>query len=685
MFDNTLFASLICSVALIANNAITNAADVHLLSYSAETIQQYINTAASGNVSSKCRDSLLKIEPFLSAYDTLPLQRRLFYASYATGNVKLAKGRDNDRWHFRFRECIIAAAEDTVIPSEHPMMFCTGHDSVSQMGVCLPTPCLNDHLHLLNEWKRTVKDGDDGNISAAYCTKSRQDKQWFQLYGTIAEMTTSFGIFGIVCLASVYHLLRGDQAKSKVMQIFLAFSALKTIETITTAPKNPSAAIRCMWGIRVITTLWVILGHAGVFLMDFMEEADQFKEDLINSFAYQPLTNGPISVDVFFVMGAVLCSYHWFRSIKKPGAIVPTWSSWRYWLGFYRHRALRLWPAYAYIIFLAIVRFSVMRYHENFPVWGPGDYGLMCSKHWWENILFINSFTDGHCLPWTWYIGTEFTFFAISPIFLLSLKWSPIFGIFLAVVTIAVSSISLAVKTLRYNFPPTLFLFLTPKRFNQDSMLHQTQIYVKPQYRIGSYLVGLITGYILSTYEESTEGEKQAKPSKRFVCIGWIVCAVTGLWPIYGTLPCLQGWNWPTYHIAFAALHRISFALSISWIIYACQRGLAGWLNNFLSMRIFLPLSAACYTLYLGHVFAIFAIYMSSSFPIPYEGFATLISYYWKHLLLCYFVAGALMLCIEMPAVQIVKILLGSMSEQLVRFFSSVFLFYEGFLIFGYL
>uniref|UniRef100_A0A9J2PU90 Acyltransferase 3 domain-containing protein n=1 Tax=Ascaris lumbricoides TaxID=6252 RepID=A0A9J2PU90_ASCLU len=541
--------------------------------------------------------------------------------------------------HFRFRGCIIAAAEDTIIPSEHPMMFCTGHDNTNktafELGVCLPTPCFNDHLYLLNEWKRIVDNGDNGRINVAHCTKSRHDKQWFELYGTIAELTSGFAIVAIVSFATVYHLLRGDETKSTAMQIFLAFSAKKNLNAIITPPKNKTTAIKCIWGIRVITTLWVVLGHAGVFIADFIEEADELKRNVLNHFFYQPLTNAPISVDIFFVIGAVLCSYHWFRSIDKPGmkiftqvknlfegALIPTWYSWKYWFGFYRHRLLRLWPAYLYVILLSIIRFPVLRYHENFPLWGPNDFGVECSKHWWENALFINTFTDGRCLPWTWYMGTEFTFFAMSPIFLLLLKRSAPLGIALSVIIIIASSVLLTVETLRYNFPPTQLLHFIPQNFNQDSMLYQSLIYVRPQYRIGPYLVGLITGYILATGERPERKNNSESASKRFMFVGWILSVIGGLWSIYGLIPALQ--------------------------------------------------------LYLGHIFAIFAIYMSSSFPIHYEGFNTLLNYYWKHLFLCYFIAISILLCVEMPALHIVKILFYNSEQQMVccwlLFFSFFFI-----------
>uniref|UniRef100_A0A915B9X0 Acyltransferase 3 domain-containing protein n=2 Tax=Parascaris univalens TaxID=6257 RepID=A0A915B9X0_PARUN len=647
----------------------TSASDAYLLSYSAETIQQYIVTAADGNVSDKCRDSLLKVEPFLSAYDTLPLQKRLFYASYAAGDATQVQSRDRDRWHFRFRGCIIAAAEDTIIPSEHPMMFCTGHDSTNktafELGVCIPTPCLNDHLYLLNKWKEIVDNDGRGRINVAHCTKSRHEKQWFQLYGVIVELTCGFGIVATVAFATVYHLVRGDATKSTAMQIFLAFSAKKNLIAIITPPKNPTTAIKCIWGIRVITTLWVVLGHAAVFIADFVEEADELKRNVLNYFFYQPLTNAPISVDVFFVIGAVLCSYHWFRSLDKPGAMIPTWYSWKYWSEFYRHRLLRLWPAYLYVILLSIIRFPVLRYHENFPLWGHDDFGVECSKHWWENALFINAFTDGRCLPWTWYMGTEFTFFAISPIFLLLLKRSALLGIAISAIIIIASSVSLAVETSRYNFPPTQLLHFIPQNFNQDSMLYHSLIYVRPQYRIGPYLMGLITGYILATDGRPQRKSNSGSLSTRYKYMGWILSVIGGLWSIYGLIPALQKSDWPVYQVTFTAMHRIIWALSISWLIYACQKGFGGLLNAFLSMRIFLPLSSACYALYLGHIYAIFAIYMSSSFPIHYDGFITLLNYYWKHLSLCYFIAISILICIEMPALHIVKILFYNSEQQM--------------------
>lgn len=103
----------------------------------------------------------------------------------------------------------------------------------------------------------------------------------------------------------------------------------------------------------------------------------------------------------------------------------PTWTSWGYWLKFYRHRVVRLYPAYLYTLLAVTLRISVTHFH---PMWPPTDPAIQCPKYWWQNVLFVNSILDNQCMPWTWYIGTEFIYYLLSPIFLLTLRKAPKIG-----------------------------------------------------------------------------------------------------------------------------------------------------------------------------------------------------------------------------------------------------------------
>ena len=100
------------------------------------------------------------------------------------------------------------------------------------------------------------------------------------------------------------------------------------------------------------------------------------------------------------------------------------------------------------------------------PMWPPTDPAVQCPKYWWQNVLFINSLFNNRCMPWTWYIGTEFIYFLISPIFLLLLRQSPQLGLGVSVAVIAMSAGANTVKIINSNFPPTQFLWRQPEMFN---------------------------------------------------------------------------------------------------------------------------------------------------------------------------------------------------------------------------
>ena len=134
-------------------------------------------------------------------------------------------------------------------------------------------------------------------------------------------------------------------------------------------------------------------------------------------------------------------------------------------------------------------------------MWPPTDPAVQCPKYWWQNVLFINSLTNNRCMPWTWYIGTEFIYFIISPIFLLLLRQSPQLGLGFSVAVIAMSAGANTVKILNENFPPTQFLWRQPEMFNLNFIQHHIELYIKPQYRIGPYIIGILLGYYLAKYQ----------------------------------------------------------------------------------------------------------------------------------------------------------------------------------------
>ena len=97
------------------------------------------------------------------------------------------------------------------------------------------------------------------------------------------------------------------------------------------------------------------------------------------------------------MLSGTLPAYSWFRRWQQPGPLTgesifdelsasiqfpltepqPCWTSWAYWLRFYRHRVVRLWPAYIYTLVAVTTRVSITHYH---PMWPPPDPAVQCPK-----------------------------------------------------------------------------------------------------------------------------------------------------------------------------------------------------------------------------------------------------------------------------------------------------------------
>ncbi|KAK6049890.1 hypothetical protein COOONC_12605 [Cooperia oncophora] len=232
------------------------------------------------------------------------------------------------------------------------------------------------------------------------CTRSRHEKQWFEQLIPVCDLAFNLLLLMLVIMATIFHNMRGENVKSMSSRILLAFSAKKNLRRLVQLPKDPQSCITCMFGMRVLSMIWTLVGHSFIFIQAYLENVDEFKESMVNNFWNQWITNFTLGVDTFLVLGGTVLSYSWFRKwLKNTTEEEPTWTSYGYWLRFYRHRVVRLWPAYLYTLVAVTLRLSVTHFH---PMWPPTDPAIQCPKYWYENVFFINSLFNNRCLPWTW-------------------------------------------------------------------------------------------------------------------------------------------------------------------------------------------------------------------------------------------------------------------------------------------
>ncbi|KHN76878.1 Nose resistant to fluoxetine protein 6 [Toxocara canis] len=633
----------------------------HLSTLPTSAISRFIESVSQDrNLKVECKRDLTQIESIIAKHKDGSQRLQHFFSAFRFGEAYFLETRDRDRWMYASTECIEAAGESTFFASEHPLLFCHGYDIDMKeeiaFGMCMPASCEGDHLLLLNEWRLfATSSADENDINYAECMRSRMIYQWYQRVDSLAVFFVLVALMGLVGVATAYHIRSQRETSSRFEQLLLAFSAKRNIEIMMRRPKASNSIVSCLDGLRVQSLFWITAGHALWFLPSFTENVDELKKDFAN-FSNLWITNFLLAVDTFFVLSATLTSFHFFRSITSKGD-KPELRSLSYWLRFYRHRFLRLWPTSVFVLW--ILTFGISLAH-HYAAWPPTDPYIQCTKHGWENVFLLSSLTNNRCYGWTWYISADFILFLSSPLFLLALKHSTKRGIILSLIVTLISCFLNAIQIIRYNFPPTQMLFVQPPVLNQHYMQHEVLIYNPPQYRIGAYVIGLCLGYLLSGYREPSG----ASLSLRAKCYGWIGSFILGLVALCGLYPAVQGWNWPIYNVIYGSIHRILWSLSIAWIIYACHYGFGGIINSFLSCSIFMLLSPLSYSAFLMHMVPVFGFYLNFSFPIIYSGTTQIIVFCAIQIILTLLCALIVVLIFEIPSLNIERIfLLGKYSE----------------------
>ncbi|CAG9531844.1 unnamed protein product [Cercopithifilaria johnstoni] len=293
-----------------------------LNNYNEKIVFSFINSVAKRNVSQVCGDSLTKIGPYLLDYNTIPAQKEFFITAYTSGDAEQFFSRDQDRWVFRAYKCIQAAGEAPYSKSEHPLHYCFGYNEDNEKsdgvayGICIPSICYNDRNKLLDEWRSMIST-DAIAIDYTSCTKSRHDQQWYQKPVPIAEFILHQNFMLLVVVATVYHIKKGNQTRNMWVEILLAFSAKKNLMKLIRMPKDSQSTITCMFGMRFLSMVWTVIGHSFLFVQAYLDNVEEYKNDMVDHFYNQWITNFTLGVDTFLVLSATLTAFTWFKKIHK--------------------------------------------------------------------------------------------------------------------------------------------------------------------------------------------------------------------------------------------------------------------------------------------------------------------------------------------------------------------------------
>jgi len=225
------------------------------------------------------------------------------------------------------------------------------------------------------------------------------------------------------------------------------------------------------------------MGHLTMFhsTYPYLVESPQYARDLFTTFLLQPVANLSLAVDAFFLMGAFLSSYLTFKDIEKYGRF-------RY-LYFYLHRYFRISPL---LYLYTLVSIKLVYHIDQGPLWSF-PVAAPCKDNWWYNLVYIGNVNDGNdiCISYTWYLFVDMQLFIFSPIIILLLYHYQYVGLLVISLSMIGATTAIGVQAGvndDYYANMALHAQLISKQLKD--------LYLKPHYRVNTYLIGILLGYV---------------------------------------------------------------------------------------------------------------------------------------------------------------------------------------------
>lgn len=259
----------------------------------------------------------------------------------------------------------------------------------------------------------------------------------------------------------------------------------------------------------------------------------------------------------------------------------------------------------------AAILFTVsLLYHiSNGPLWKPTINGAaitLCEQNWWSTLLYVGNYVSPGelCFGHSWYLMADMQLYFLSPIILYPL-WR------LRKRTVAVVSLLflIASSSVIYVFIVFLINDLRVSFLSEIAADREILVYTKTHTRLDSWMMGILVAYIMYRLEG-----KEVQISKRNAAIGWTLSLLGISAVIFGQYPLHQEnfkENLVLADAFYESFKRMSWCLSLGWIIIACHFSIGGFVKQFLSLPIWLPISKLSFCMYLIHV-PIQLIYLSS-------------------------------------------------------------------------
>ncbi|CAH1788359.1 unnamed protein product [Owenia fusiformis] len=470
--------------------------------------------------------------------------------------------------------------------------------------------------------------------------------------GSSAELMKNGNSFGSLQNES-QQSVANSKGKDIFMKIVTSFSVYTNLPKVLNTSQG-KGTLTCLNGVRFLSMSWVILGHT--YIMGFILPAGPTTQNIAQAykwtkgFWFQAIVNAVFSVDTFFVMSGILVTYLFLKQLDKLRGKLSAGM-----MGlFYFHRFWRLTPLYMMCVMIFA---TVFPYMGSGPFWNrqfdsPVSESIRphnCRDNWWTNLLYINNIVNTRrmCIGHSWYLANDMQFFIISPLIIIPLYMYPLIGLIIWLVLFVAQFITTGILEHK-NW------MIGQTGENPDNFDWLFDLYMKPYCRIGAYLVGMLTGFILF------HTHSKAKIKKVVVAAGWCLAVICCMSVLYGEYSKSRenGIRWSgDVEILYNTLKRPVWSIGVAWMMFACVNGYGGIVNTILSWGGWVPLSRLTFAAYLIHPTMMWIYVYNRRTPIFATQY-TMVYMFFGHMVTSYAVALGLTLLFESPMMGLEKIFL---------------------------
>ncbi|XP_073954157.1 nose resistant to fluoxetine protein 6-like [Choristoneura fumiferana] len=411
-------------------------------------------------------------------------------------------------------------------------------------------------------------------------------------------------------------------------------------------PEPKLKSLKCLNGLKAMTTFLVILGHSP--LTGFIAVGNpQYQEEIYHKVFFQVLLNGTLIVQTFFTISGFLLAYNILVTSEKRRV------SWRTLPQGIFVRWLRLTPVYAVII--AFIS-TWLRHLSSGPLWKPvvNTEVLDCRRDWWLHLLYIDNYVDlSQCMPQSWYISGDMQL-SIIGMAIFCLCQGPRSRKIAITIAFVIGLITPAAHTFFQNLHAVLIV--SPEMaihfFVED--LTFNNLYKRGHTNLVCYAMGLALGMLM--YD--LYGQEDTKDKKNHRLLFWAAFPVGLGLVMLGMIFYIDDYEIPLFvRVVYSSAIKMCFGACICGIIAGTLMKLDSVFRGILEWQGWTAISRVSYCAYLIHI-CVIRCSLADYTSLQHISFYYITLNYCSVVCVTFMLSAPCWLLVESPVAQLIKLCL---------------------------